>query len=126
MSTALVRDEILTAQAVADELGVVEKTVRRWIAAGKLPGEKVDRVFAVRRTDLVAFQENNNRSRASRKNGELERTAKTLDAELIALRAKNELLEVELARLRREYRDAIERAAIAEHNQKQERELTAA
>src|SRR5687768_187115 len=43
--------EHMSAQALATHLGVTERTVRRWIERGKLPGEKRGRSFMIRRED---------------------------------------------------------------------------
>lgn len=42
---------LYTAREVADALGVVERTVRRWIEAGRLPAVKENGVFRIRMED---------------------------------------------------------------------------
>lgn len=60
--TALDPDALLSTHQVAERLGVIEVTVRRWIAAGKLPAGNVrtpDRpLYRVRLADLLAFELN--------------------------------------------------------------------
>lgn len=46
--------ELYTARETADNLGVSERTVRRWIEAGKLSAEKVGGEFRVRQEDAIA------------------------------------------------------------------------
>ena len=41
--------------AVAEQLGVSSKTVRRWIAAGDLPVHRLGRQLRISEADLVAF-----------------------------------------------------------------------
>lgn len=57
--TSLDPDELLTVRQVAERLGVGEVTVRRWIAAGKLPAGNVGtaprRLYRVRLADLLAY-----------------------------------------------------------------------
>jgi excisionase family DNA binding protein len=47
-------DDGLTAQEVADRLGTTEKTVRRWIDAGRLEAAKVGNVYSIRLADAEA------------------------------------------------------------------------
>jgi excisionase family DNA binding protein len=53
-----------TARQVASELGVAERTVRRWIASGDLAAEKKGGAFLI---DLDAARETFKRSRAGRR-----------------------------------------------------------
>lgn len=46
-------DALLTAQEVARQLGVADKTIRRWIADGRLPAEKHGTVYAIRLGDAL-------------------------------------------------------------------------
>jgi excisionase family DNA binding protein len=53
----------VTAREAADELGVAERTVRRWIAAGELPAEKHGGAFMI---DIEQAREAHRHSRAGR------------------------------------------------------------
>lgn len=55
--------KVVTARQAAEELGVVERTIRRWIVAGELPAEKESGAFVI---DLDAAREVHRRSRAGR------------------------------------------------------------
>jgi excisionase family DNA binding protein len=44
----------LSAREVAVSLGVAERTVRRWIAAGELPARRQGRAFAIELRDALA------------------------------------------------------------------------
>jgi len=48
-------NRFFTVLAVAERLGVSERTIRRWIAAGILPVHRFGRLVRVSETDLVAF-----------------------------------------------------------------------
>ena len=54
---------MVTARQAAEELGVVERTVRRWIVAGELPAAKERGAFVI---DLDAARDVHRRSRAGR------------------------------------------------------------
>ena len=45
-------DPMLTVTQAADRLGVNERTIRRWVAAGQLPAEGHGRTIRVHATDL--------------------------------------------------------------------------
>jgi excisionase family DNA binding protein len=47
----LADDPVVTAQELATELGVHERSVRRWITQGKLHAKKRGNAFAIRRSD---------------------------------------------------------------------------
>lgn len=55
--------KLVTAKKAAEELGVVERTVRRWIGAGELPAEKRGGAFLI---DLEVAREVHRHSRAGR------------------------------------------------------------
>jgi excisionase family DNA binding protein len=78
-----------TARQTADELGVAERTVRRWISSGDLAAEKQGGAFLI---DLDAAHETFKRSRAGRS---AERSS-------------------ELAELRGRYLEVCERLTLAE------------
>ena len=46
----------MSAQEVANEIGVTERTVRRQIASGELPAEKRGRTFAIRIEDVKGLE----------------------------------------------------------------------
>jgi excisionase family DNA binding protein len=50
-------DELLTVAQVAHELRVHRRTVYRWIAEGKLPAVRIDRLWRISRRNLTAFLE---------------------------------------------------------------------
>src|SRR5207244_13360937 len=54
---------LVTARQAAEELGVVERTVRRWIVAGEVAAQKERGAFVI---DLDAAREVHRRSRAGR------------------------------------------------------------
>ena len=45
---------------VAELLGVCNKTVRRWIAEGKLKAHRIGRTIRIPKTELVSIIESNN------------------------------------------------------------------
>ncbi len=90
----------VTAKEAADELGVVERTVRRWIGAGELSAEKRGGAFVI---DLDAAREVHRRSRAGRS---IERST-------------------ELAELRGRYLEVAARLAQVEQELAEERRRTA-
>ena len=50
------QDDLLTAEAVSEELQVTVQTVRRWIRDGVLPGRRIGlRQWRVKRSDLRRF-----------------------------------------------------------------------
>jgi excisionase family DNA binding protein len=55
----------MTAQQVADALGVAERTVRRWIARGELNATKSGRSFSIRAEDVEAMLGSASSSRLS-------------------------------------------------------------
>ena len=90
----------VTASMVAKELGVAERTVRRWIASGELQAVKQHGVFGI---DLDAAREVYQRSRANR----------------ISERS------LEIAELRGRYLEVCERLKRVEHELEEERRRTA-
>jgi excisionase family DNA binding protein len=79
---------LLSAQEVADQLGVAERTVRRWIQSGKLPAKKTGRSFAIRLEDVERVIGVSIRRRIAVRT---EERAKELEA--ASLQAKLELLQ---------------------------------
>ncbi len=50
------RTRYLSLQDIAEELGISDRTVRRWVASGKLPAIRPsERVIRVKAEDLDAF-----------------------------------------------------------------------
>jgi excisionase family DNA binding protein len=87
----------VTAKEAADELGVVERTVRRWIGSGELPAEKHGGAFVI---DLDAAREVHRHSRAGRAIGRSTELAE-LRGRYIELKARLAHVEEELAHERR-------------------------
>lgn len=77
----------LNAQEVAEHLGVAERTVRRWIAAGTLPARKAGRSFEIRIEDVERVLGSPTRKRVAVRIEERER-----ELEIARLKAKIELL----------------------------------
>ena len=88
---------MVTARQAAEELGVVERTVRRWIVAGDLPAQKDRGAFVI---DLDTAREVHRRSRAGRT---VERSTEfaELRGRYIEVCARLEQVERELAEERR-------------------------
>lgn len=90
----------VTAKEAADELGVVERTVRRWIGTGQLPAEKMGGAFVI---DLDTAREVHRRSRAGR--------AVERSSELAELRGRYLEVTAQLARVEQELAEERRRAA---------------
>jgi excisionase family DNA binding protein len=90
----------VTARQAAEELGVVERTVRRWIRAGELPAEKRSGAFVI---DLDAAREVHRRSRAGRSAGQA--------TELAELRGRYLEVTARLAQVERELTEERRRSA---------------
>jgi excisionase family DNA binding protein len=88
---------VVTATEAAEELGVVERTVRRWIVAGELSAEKRGGAFVI---DLDAAREVHGRSRAGRSLGRSTELAE-LRGRYIEVAARLAQVEEELAEERR-------------------------
>ena len=89
--------KVVTARQAADELGVVERTVRRWIGAGELSAEKHGGAFVI---DLDAAREVYRRSRAGR-SAERSTELAELRGRYLEVSARLEQIERELAEERR-------------------------
>jgi excisionase family DNA binding protein len=87
----------VTARQAAEELGVVERTVRRWIGAGELPAEKQGGAFVI---DLDAARDVHRRSRAGR-SAERSTELAELRGRYLEVSARLQQLERELAEERR-------------------------
>ena len=98
--------EVLSAQEVAELLGVSERTVRRWIAIKKLPAKKTGRSFAIRIDDVEKVLGASLRRRMSARVGERER-----EQEVAALQAQVELLKEMYEASRAELVDATRQIA---------------
>lgn len=90
----------VTAREAAEELGVVERTVRRWIGAGELPAEKRGGAFVI---DLDAAREVHRHSRAGRS---VERST-----ELAELRGRYLEVTARLAQVEQELAEERRRSA---------------
>jgi excisionase family DNA binding protein len=88
---------VVTAREAAEELGVVERTVRRWIGAGELPAEKRGGAFVI---DLDAAREVHRNSRAGRSVEKSSELAE-LRGRYLEVTARLEYVERELAEERR-------------------------
>jgi excisionase family DNA binding protein len=88
---------VVTARQAANELGVVERTVRRWIVAGELPAEKEAGAFVI---DLDAAREVHRRSRAGR-SAERSTELAELRGRYLEASARLKQVELELAEERR-------------------------
>ena len=97
-------DRKLSAQAVADELGVAERTVRRWIRSGRLTAEK-------RASSYVISLQEARQIHAQAPLGRSDRSRIRQDRELMELRAAHESQTGELMELRGRYREVAERLA---------------
>ena len=91
---------VVTAREAAEELGVVERTVRRWIGAGELLADKKGGAFVI---DLDAARDVHRRSRAGRS---IERSS-----ELAELRGRYLEVTARLAEVERELAAERRRAA---------------
>jgi excisionase family DNA binding protein len=91
---------LVTARQAAEELGVVERTVRRWIVAGELPAEKERGAFVI---DLDAARDVHRRSRAGR--------AVERSTELAELRGRYQEVRARLAEVEQELAEERRRAA---------------
>jgi excisionase family DNA binding protein len=101
--SAVADDTLLTAQEVARELGVADKTVRRWIETGRLDARKRGAVYAIRLVDaLEAAGGRTSKNKAA-----------TLEAAVEHQR--------EVAELRGRYLEAKDRIATLEAQLEQER-----
>lgn len=90
--------EVLSAQQIADRLGVAEKTVRRWIGRGDLPAERDGHAFAIDLDDALAVFAKTPAGRAAAR---VSASTSDRDEELMALRD-------EVAELRGRHREARE------------------
>jgi excisionase family DNA binding protein len=104
----------LSAQQVAERVGVAERTVRRWIANGTLPAKKTGRSFEIRIEDVERVAAPSIRRRVAVRAEEQER-----DYEVRGLKAQMELLKQMYAESQRSLSEAQTRIARLEY----EREL---
>ena len=91
---------LVSAREAADELGVVERTVRRWIGGGELTAEKRGGAFVI---DLDDAREVHRRSRAGR--------SVSRSAELAELRGRYLEVTARLEQVERELAEERRRAA---------------
>ncbi len=94
--------EVMSAQQVADHLGVAEKTVRRWIERKQLPAEREGHAFQIRLDDAEAVFARTFAGRA------VKRVSATVDSQ------ERELADAqaELAQLRGRYNELRERVDV--------------
>jgi excisionase family DNA binding protein len=91
---------LVTAKEAAEELGVVERTVRRWIRGGELRAEKRGGAFVI---DLDDAHHVHGRSRSGR--------SLTRSTELAELRGRYLEVSARLAQIERELAEERRRAA---------------
>jgi excisionase family DNA binding protein len=108
----------VTAKQAAEELGVVERTVRRWIRAGELPAEKRGGAFVI---DIEAARVVHRRSRAGRSAGHATELAE-LRGRYLEVTARLAQVEQELAEERR--RSARLQAILDPHAARLDQDLT--
>jgi excisionase family DNA binding protein len=99
---------LLSAQAVAEELGVTERTVRRWIESGRLQAEKRGRCFQIRLDEAKALTPD--RSLGARAREDSRRLGAQVE-ELDALRRAVDAAREEAATVKGRYEELAERAA---------------
>jgi len=76
-------DAYMNAQEIAENLGVAERTVRRWIKSGRLTASKEHGTHRIRLEDAVELMRNGSRRRLARVALE---TADSHERELLVLR----------------------------------------
>lgn len=111
---AYVSDARMSAQQVADRLGVAEKTVRRWIESGKLDAARHGKTFAI---DLAAAEAVFAQSRSGRGAGrqsEAEIRAAGAETALLELKGRYAELREQVVRLERELSNERRRVAALE------------
>jgi excisionase family DNA binding protein len=108
----------LSAQAVADELGIAERTVRRWVQSGRLPARRKGRSFIIDLDDALRLHGQAPIGRSDR--ARIER-----DRELDQLRTEVQDHRGELMELRGRYAEVVERLEQAERELAAERRATA-
>jgi excisionase family DNA binding protein len=102
MELAQLDDRGLSAQAVADELGVAERTVRRWVESGRLPAKRRGRSFVIHLEDALKLH-------GQAPIGRSDRTKIERDRELQDLRAQLETQLAELLELRGRHAEVVRR-----------------
>ena len=106
-----VSDARLSAQQVADRLGVAEKTVRRWIESGKLDAVRHGKTFAIDLTAAEAVFAQSRSGRGAGRQSETELRAAGAEAALLELQGRYAELREQVIRLEHEL--AIERRRAA-------------
>ena len=94
--------DVMNAQALATHLGVTERTVRRWIERGVLPGEKRGRSFVIRREDGERLKLGTLGPRVANDRSQLEELAAERDRQLAELRGRYKELRERLAQVEQE------------------------
>ena len=108
----------LSAQAVADELGVAERTVRRWVESGRLPAKRKGRAFVIELEDAL-------RLHGQAPLGRSDRTRIERDQQLHDLRGELDAHQEELFALRGRYAEVVQRLENAERELAAERRANA-
>jgi excisionase family DNA binding protein len=81
-------DEGLTAQEVADRLGITEKTVRRWIEAGRLEAAKVGNAYSIRLSEAEEVFRGSRAGRGAAASSTLEQRVDELRQEVVEWQAR--------------------------------------
>ena len=92
-------DRTYSAQEIADQLGIAEKTVRRWIESGKLPAERIGRRFAVKMDAARRVYAESRSGRAAGRGVEAESEVRRLEAELAVMQGRYQELQLLVGRL---------------------------
>lgn len=107
--------ELLSAQQVADRLGVAEKTVRRWIESGKLSADRQGGAFGIRIEDAEEVFVRSPVGRAARRvneqNDDLAGRLRAAESALDELRGRYRETQERLVRLEAELAEERRRSA---------------
>src|SRR5262245_37501571 len=95
-------EERLSAQQVADRLGVAGKTVLRWIERGGLVAERRGHAFSIRFADAERVFRQSSSGRVADRGSDAERRAALAEADLLELRGRYQELRDVVDRLERE------------------------
>lgn len=102
---------LMSAQQVADQLGVAEKTVRRWIESGKLGATRQGKTFAIDLAEAEALFASSPSGRGAARQLEAEIRAAGAETALLELKGRYAELREHVVRLEREL--SLERRRVA-------------
>jgi excisionase family DNA binding protein len=111
---AHVSDGRISAQEVADRLGVAEKTVRRWIECGKLDAARHGKTFAIDFSEAEAVFAQSRSGRGAGRQSEAEIRAADAEAALLEFKGRYAELREHVVRLEHELATERRRAAAFE------------